>query len=247
MKVVFLGTNGWYDTDTGNTVSMVIDAPDAVIILDAGYGLAKLDRYVSLDRPAFLFLSHLHLDHIVGLHVVTSFDFAQGLSICGPDGFAPILNRVLDVPFTVPARDFNFEVTFMDLSREAGSLPFKVKALPLVHSVPTSGYRFEIHGKTVTYVGDTGYCENAVELARNTDLLITECAYRSGQENPAWPHLNPETAALIAKEGDAGQLALVHFDARMYPTLAHRRAAEASARKVFPRTTAAMDGMVLEI
>ena len=174
MRVVFLGTNGWYDTETGNTVSMVIDAPDAVIILDAGYGLAKLDRYVSLDRPAFLFLSHLHLDHIVGLHVVSAFDFTRGLSICGGDGFASTLNTILDAPFTVPARDFRFEARFMELPRETGSLPFTVKALPLVHSVPTWGYRFDIDGKTIAYVGDTGFCENAVELAKDAVLLIAE-------------------------------------------------------------------------
>ncbi len=50
MNVVFLGTNGWYDTDTGNTICTLIATPEAVVVLDAGYGLAKLDREI-LSQP----------------------------------------------------------------------------------------------------------------------------------------------------------------------------------------------------
>ena len=65
-KIIFLGTNGWYDTDTGNTICILIDSPLFTIILDAGNGIAKLDRYADFNKPAYLFLSHFHLDHIAG-------------------------------------------------------------------------------------------------------------------------------------------------------------------------------------
>ena len=247
MKVIFLGTNGWYDTPTGNTVSIAIDAADYVIILDAGSGLAKLDHYVSLDRPVFLFLSHLHLDHLIGLHMINAYQFPQGLFICGEEGIEATLGRLLDAPFTVPMKDYRFKTLFVELPRGEGTFPFALKSLPLAHSVPALGYRFEFEGKVVAYVGDTGYCRNAVDLAKGSDLLITECAYRTGEENPLWPHLNPEGAARIAQEGRAGRLALVHFDARLYPTLQERKKAEAAARKIFPDTIASEDGLVLEV
>jgi len=247
MKVIFLGTNGWYDTPTGNTVSIVIDTAEFLIILDAGSGLTKLDQYVTLDRPTFLFLSHLHLDHLIGLHMISAYRFSQGLSICGESGIESVLGRLLDTPFTVPMKDYKFKTRYVELPREEGSLPFGVKSLPLAHSVPALGYRFGLEGRVITYVGDTGYCPNAVELAKGADLLVAECAYRPGQEDTGWPHLNPESAARIASEAGARRLTLVHFDARLYRTLEQRKDGEAAARKIFPDTTASEDGMVLEV
>ena len=43
MKITFLGTNGWYDSATGNTPSALIDTKDYYIILDAGFGIHKLN------------------------------------------------------------------------------------------------------------------------------------------------------------------------------------------------------------
>ena len=45
MDVIFLGTNGWYDSDTGNTICILIESDDYYIVLDAGNGIDKLYRY----------------------------------------------------------------------------------------------------------------------------------------------------------------------------------------------------------
>ena len=36
IKVTFLGTNGWYSTDTGVTLCTLVESDDFYIILDAG-------------------------------------------------------------------------------------------------------------------------------------------------------------------------------------------------------------------
>ena len=79
------------------------------------------------------------------------------------------------------------------------------------------------------------------------DLLIAECAYKSGQSNEAWPHLNPEMAARIAKEAGAKKLALIHFDARTHPTLGDRTDSENAAKKIFTETFATIDDMKIRI
>ena len=248
MKVVFLGTNAWYDTDTGNTICTLITTPEAVIIPDAGYGLAKLDRFLKPDdaRPVFLFLSHFHLDHIAGLHTLTKFLLGGGLTICCPAGGRDVLQTFVNAPFTVPLEGLPYPVRMLELPGEAASLPFPVQALPLLHSGLTLGYRLEIGAKVVAYCPDTGYCENAVILARGADLLITECAYKEGQSSESWPHLNPETAGRIAREARALRLALTHFDARIYRSLPERMEAQTAARKEFPAAFAACDDMILE-
>ena len=91
------------------------------------------------------------------------------------------------------------------------------------------------------------YCDEAIELSKNADLLIAECAYKTGQKNNKWPHLNPEDAARLAKEAGAKRLALTHFDASIYRTLEERKEAEKHAQGIFGNTFATMDGMEFEI
>lgn len=119
--------------------------------------------------------------------------------------------------------------------------------MPLLHSSLTLGFRFEIDGKILSYCPDTGFCKNAVILAKNSDLLIADCAFKSGQEDKNWPHLNPETAAKIAKESNSKMLALVHFDAEIYSILEDRYKAEDGAKKFFAKTVATFDQMEIEI
>jgi ribonuclease BN (tRNA processing enzyme) len=249
MKVIFLGTNGWYDSGTGNTISVLLRTADYDIIFDAGYGLAKMDQYRQIHdmRPAYLFLSHFHLDHVVGLHTLAKMNFNGGLTICGPAGSQEVLNTLVNQPFTLPLTELPYPARVLELPESLSLLPFKAEAEPLRHASLTMGYRIEIEGRTVTYCADTGYCENAVHISRNADLAITECAFASGRADEAWPHLNPETAARIAIEAQARRLALVHFDALQYPELSDRSQAAAAARAIFPDTVAATDGLEIDI
>lgn len=238
-----MGTNGWFDTKTGNTVCALIRTKKYDIILDAGNGLTKLDRYCDGSRRVCLFLSHFHLDHIIGLHAILKFKLRKGLVICAPKGARRVLKTFLDRPFTMPMSRLPYPVKIIELPAEAWKLPFKVESLPLVHADPVLGYRLRLDGRTVAYCTDTGYCPNAVRLASGADLLISECAHLPGESNPGWPHFNPETAAALAVETGAGRLVLTHFSAERYGSMRLREKALRVARKIFPRAVAAKDGM----
>jgi len=247
MQVVFLGTNGWYDTDTGNTICILIKSDKYHIILDAGNGLYKIDNYCNKKKLAYLFLSHFHLDHIIGLHILNRIKCFQELHIFGPKGTKNILNKFINSPFTMPISQLPFPVEIYELPKDQKKVPFHVNSKPLLHSSLTLGFRLGLNEKVISYCPDTGYCENAVELSRNADLLIAECAYKSGQESLKWPHLNPETAAKIAKEADAKRLALVHFDAHLFNTLDERKEAEKKAQEIFKNTFASSDDLIVNI
>jgi ribonuclease BN (tRNA processing enzyme) len=247
MKVTFLGTNGWYDTVTGNTCSVLIQSQEYDIILDAGNGIAKADHYITQDKPAYLFISHFHIDHISGLHTLVKFKFPKGLTICGQIGTTAVLNRFVTEPFTVPFTQLPYPVSFVELESGEHTIPFPVECLPLVHPAPCYGYRLTLDGKVITYCTDTGICENAVSLARNSDLLITECGLKPGQESPRWPHLNPENAIGIAKEAHAKCLALSHFGAEVYRTLDDRREVQKRFESECPGLVVATDGLTIDI
>ena len=249
MKVIFLGTNGWYDTPTGNTICTLIRSERHDIILDAGIGFYKIDHYIPVcdEKPTTLLLSHFHLDHIYGLHMLVKCRFPHGLTLCGPSGARKIIETIVNSPFTVSLDRLPYTTTVLEVPEETERLSFPLDVKPLLHSGVTLGYRIHIDGKIIAYCPDTGYCENAVDLGRNADLLIMECAYKSGETDENWPHLNPETAARIAVEAGAGKLILTHFAAGTYLTLAERKVSEGVAQGIFPNTLAAMDDTVVDL
>jgi len=247
VRAVFLGTNGWYDTESGNTVCALIDAPGFKVVLDAGGGIRRLADYIDFSVPVYMFLSHFHIDHIWGLHVSVKFNYARGLFIITGDGGRSILDVFQNRPFTIPFADLPYDVKVIEAGDGLADLPFGATILPLRHSVPTVGIRMDILGRVIAYCPDTGYCANAVELARGSDLLIAECSYRPGETHPEWPHLNPGDAARIASEAGAKSLALTHFDASRYGTRKDRIDARSSAKKTFRNTTACFDGTVIDL
>jgi len=246
VKITFLGTNGWYDTETGNTVCTLVETEKYYIILDAGNGIYKINQYISNRKPVYLFISHFHLDHIIGLHILNKFDFKR-LHIYGQEGTKEFVEKIINIPYTVPLSKLPFRVEINELSEGHHDIPFLIECRFLHHSSKCMGYRFELDGNIITYCPDTGVCKNAIELAKDADLLITECSFKSGQRNAEWPHLNPEDAALIAKEANAGKLVLLHFDANIYKTLQERKEAEEKAREIFNNAFAALDNMEIKI
>lgn len=243
MKVIFAGTNGWFNTDTGSTLCVYIAAADYDIILDAGSGLFRLDRFIDGTKPVYLFLSHFHMDHISGLHGLSRLKCGMGLTIAGQEGTAGIIATIVNRPFTKPLREMKYGAEVLEIPRDLDKIPFGVEALPLRHSDPCSGYRITVDGKTVAFCTDTGYCENAVKLSLGADLLISECSFLPGQENDQWPHLNPENAARIAFEAGVEMLVLTHFDASRYVSMEQRKYSEAVARSIFPCTVSSYDLM----
>jgi ribonuclease BN (tRNA processing enzyme) len=254
IKIIFLGTNGWYDTATGNTVSIIIQSPKYDIILDAGNGFAKIGQRLTFRKPVYLFLSHYHLDHIIGLHTLNKFNFRKGLYITGPKGLKKMLNTMVQKPYTSPFPKLPYPTKIYEVKGGQYKSPIQFECRALNHPVPTLGYRFELssesregklYGKIITYCTDTGYCANAVKLAQDADLLITECAYKRGMLSSHWPHLNPDEAARLAKNANAKKLVMTHFDAELYKTLNDRKQAEKQAKETFKNTKTATDNMAI--
>ncbi len=222
--VYLLGTNGWYDTELGNTICTYIKHDNFNIIVDSGFGIQYLEKYCNFNNPSYLFLSHLHIDHICGLHLLAKFRFKKGLKIFVKKGLKSKLKRFLSKDYTVPINLLPYKCQIYELNDNSypTNLPFKVVCASLKHSVPVLGYRFDINSKIISVIMDTGYCDNAVKLSRQADLLIAESSYLPGEENKNWPHLNPNLAKKLAFKAQAKKLILTHFAADKYLTAKQR-------------------------
>jgi ribonuclease BN (tRNA processing enzyme) len=87
---------------------------------------------------------------------------------------------------------------------------FSIFSQPLQHTPNSLAYRVEDgSGASLVYSGDTGYCEELVEFAMYTDLLILECSFPD--KNRVDKHLTPALAGRIAARAKARKLLLVHL------------------------------------
>jgi phosphoribosyl 1,2-cyclic phosphodiesterase len=120
-----------------------------------------------MDRPphrTLLFLSHVHLDHIMGIpflkplwHEEWLTDFFCG-GLKGLGGVETYLTTLFSPPlFPVPLSLFPGRKTFHDLM--AGQIldfeGFQITTFPLNHPDTALGFRLDVAGKSIAYVTDT--------------------------------------------------------------------------------------------
>ena len=100
-------------------------------------------------------------------------------------------------------------------------------------------------GNKVTYSGDTTPCEEMIEFAKDSTLLIHESTYVNEDADKAKDnfHSTSSDAARIAKKSNSKQLVLTHFSTR-YTSLDDLLK---EAKEIFENTKLAKDFMKIEI
>lgn len=244
MEITFLGTNGWFDTHTGATSCVLLNTKDCYIVLDAGSGFYKIPDLLKEIKPIYLFLSHLHLDHICGLQMLPLLKNKKLTIIVTGKEQKDDLANFMHLPFMATAKMLNVDVK--EIEEIKNELPFKIEYFELAHAVKTFGYKIFAEDKVIAYGLDSGLCENVLHLAKDSDLFICECSYLPTQD-PDFNHLNPKAAALIAKEANAKLLALIHFKADVYDTFEKRDLALVEAGKYYEKSFAPYDGDIITI
>lgn len=241
MKLTFWGTRGSIATPGEETagyggdtacVSISGPEPDHLIVLDAGTGIRRLGQ--SLDERVTridILLSHLHLDHIVGLGFFAPlFRPGKHVVIWGPAAGTSLVDRLgryLSPPlFPVRLRDVAADLELRD-APEAPTLigGFTMSAAAVIHRDPAVGFRIERDGRAVVYLPDhepalgpsfpaTPAWTSGAELAAGADLLIHDAQYTDEEyvERMGWGHSTPGHAVALAGLAGARRLALFHHD-----------------------------------
>jgi ribonuclease BN (tRNA processing enzyme) len=87
---------------------------------------------------------------------------------------------------------------------------FTIDTLPMAHIESSIGFRITaMDGASIAFTGDTDFCENAIVLAKETDLFICESALPDAMKVEG--HLTPSLAGRIAAEAKVKRLLLTHF------------------------------------
>ncbi len=105
-------------------------------------------------------------------------------------------------------------------------------------------------GRSIVYCTDTVYCDSAVELAKDADVLIHEATFAHQDAELAFQRLHSTStmAAQVALGAGVRHLVMTHFSPRYAPGNPLQLSdllAEASA--IFPKTWLARDFLTLEL
>jgi ribonuclease Z len=127
-------------------------------------------------------------------------------------------------------------------SRLQGGKKVTVKGKKVAPSEVTGPPR---RGRAVGYSGDTRPVKRLVSFFRGCDLLIFDSTFadRDSERAVERKHSTATDAARLAREARVGRLALTHFSARYASTSGLVR----EAKRIFPRTFAARDGLKVEV
>ncbi len=238
----------------GDTPCILIDSKDQYIIFDAGNAIYKIDKYIKEDKPISLFISHFHIDHVSGLHILNKFHFQQGIEIYVAKGRKKDFDLLVNPPYMVGINksetnilNLKMRVNLHELEEGDNNIGFPVMMKKLFHGYKNHGFKIELEGKSVAYSGDTKIVPDSLLLAKDADLLIHECSNIISPKKDNWGHADPVQVAEFAKKAGVKKLVLTHFSPTLYDTLEKRKEAEKKAREIFPNTIAATDDLVLEV
>ena len=214
MKLLLLGTGGYHPCERRQTACFML--PEAGIVLDAGTGFFRVRERVCTPSLE-IFLTHAHLDHVVGLTYLLSTTWQRPLervTVHGTrDKLAAIREHLLrEELFPAP-----LGCEWQPLA--AGPLEIggaKVTHFPLEHPGGAVGYRLDWPDRSLAYVTDTTASVNAdyIHAIRGVDLLVHECNF--GDEQVEWAvktgHSYASAVGQVAAAAGVGRLVLVHFD-----------------------------------
>ncbi len=216
MKLVLLGTTGYHPNEQRHTPCMLL--PECGAMFDAGTAMFRAARF--LATPTLdIFLTHAHLDHIIGLTYLFSAVRQHPLERIRVFGEADKLAAIDEHLFSehiFPVRPPMEFCPLQDGEPVEVMAGGRVSHFPLRHVGGAVGYRVDWPDRSMAYVTDTTADPEAgyVERIRGVDLLVHECYFPDGHEDWAAKtgHSCTTPVAQVARAAEVGRLVIVHVD-----------------------------------
>jgi len=227
--------------------------PGLLVLVDAGTGVLSLvEERREPPAETLLLLSHLHLDHILGIPFLPwLYDPGAHFDIVGAvhDGrdTAGGLAAVFAPPFfPVPFAETPSAKTFHDPAAPLLLRGLAIRGARLSHPGGVTGYRIEGPGFVLAVLTDVEHGDEesdraARDLAREADVLVYDAQYLEDEAETAkkgWGHSTWREAVSVAADAGVGRLLLTSHDPSR--TDDGVDAIVAAARRRFPATEAAV-------
>jgi ribonuclease Z len=245
MRLILLGTTGYHPNDRRHTPCLLL--PECELMLDAGTATYRAGQY--LTGPELdIFLTHAHLDHVIGLTYLFSVTHAHPLrriTLHGqPEKLAAVVEHLFSEALFPVAPPFACRPLEASFALPGGG---RLTHFPLAHQGGSIGYRLDWPGHSMAYVTDTTADPEADYVAelRGVDLLIHECYFSDADAEWARQtgHSHTTPVAQVARRAGVKRLVLVHLNPL---STADDPIGLPAAQAIFPNTILGEDRMELE-
>jgi len=254
IKVTILGSGTCVPSLKRSSCSVLMQIGASMLLFDSGPGSMRrlLEAQATIFDISHIFYSHFHPDHtgeFVPFIFATKYPDGSRrkipLTVAGGRGLLNFYQGLKSVygqwielaPGLMEIVEFDNKnadmITFED---------FIVTTAPVQHNEESIAFRItSTDGFSAVYTGDTDYSETIIDLAKDADLLICECALPDRHKVNG--HLTPSLAGDLAAKAGVRKLVLTHF----YPEC-EKTDIEAECRKTYAGPLAlAEDLMEIEI
>ena len=206
----------------GSTSSYMVTAGQETVFLDAGTGL--LTAPVDFPAPPHILLTHLHLDHLLGLGMYPRLSKAgEETLIHVPVGTgedpAQVLDRLYSPPlWPVRLKVYGGNVSFLPLAFPLQLGGLTIEGIPGNHPGGSWIIKLSFQGKSIVYATDYEYepasFARLAELARDADLILYDGQYsmQELEDHRGFGHSTPEYGLQLLEQSGAGQLWVIHHD-----------------------------------
>jgi ribonuclease BN (tRNA processing enzyme) len=241
VRLTVLGGSGVYPPAGGACGGYLVEHQGFTVLIDPGHAtVPMLLRARSATDVDAVVVTHGHPDHCVDVNALLRARAfgdrpATALPIHAP-------HRALDAVLALDARSAD-HCTVHELG-DGPIGPFRVQSALLPHSVPNLGIRLTAGEATLAYTGDSGPCDELVDLARGADLLLCEATFlhtvAPGMSGRLGTALD---AGIQAAAAGVGRLVLTHLQ----PGTAHAEAIEVAGRGFGGPIDVASPGLVIDL
>lgn len=220
MKLTVLGSGSFISGGDRAAAGFALEIGNEAIIVDLGFGCLKNLQRSGIDysKVNSLFFTHIeHPDHINDLSAflfarkgLADFGFSEKtqINLFGGPGLKAFVKKLFELYPLFENLPFKLKVSELESFGTKDFNSFTLTTKPMSHRPSSLGLRFEASKKAVVFAGDTEPNENLLELAKEADLLVTECNYATTEGDG---HLNARTVSEIASRANVKRLLLHHF------------------------------------
>ncbi|MFO0454850.1 MAG: MBL fold metallo-hydrolase, partial [Planctomycetota bacterium] len=175
MKLHLLGTSGYHPTRKRDTACLML--PELGVLLDAGTGLFRARDLIETPE-LHIFLSHVHLDHVVGLTYLLDVLYQKSVEKvtvhCDPEKQSAIAECLFH-KHLFPVRP-PFEFADLRPGKQMAPGAGRLTVFPLRHPGGSLGFRLDWADRSLAYVTDTTAAIDSDYIAhlKGVDLLVHE-------------------------------------------------------------------------
>lgn len=146
-------------------------------------------RHEGIDPNALdaVIVSHHHADHFLGLPFLLLYWKYQGrtrpVKIVGPPDTQAVMEQVTERTYpSLFEADYEVEWLVAEPGTDLRLGDLQIHPVAVKHDdklLMSLGYACAIGGKRFGYTGDTAICDGVLDLARHSQVLVSECASRA--------------------------------------------------------------------